>query len=145
MGKAAVTVTENDGQDLTGWKPTLKQQAVLEVARTGTHRTISAICNAAGVSRQAYHGWIKDDAGFADAWNSIWRGAAQNAMPLVVAAMVRKAVKGDTQAARLVAEIAEATRTKDFAAFQNLHFEVKLVGSPGFGPLSNSDQNPLSR
>lgn len=131
MGKAALPATEDGGQDLTGWAPTVKQRAVLEVAQKGQHRTISAICNAAGVSRQAYHGWIKDDAGFADAWNSLWRGAAQNAMPLVVAAMVRKAAKGDVGAARLVAEIAEATRTKDFAAFQNLHFEVSLVTSDG--------------
>ncbi len=120
-----------DGQNLTVWEPSKKQAAVLNVARNGQYRTVSAICNQAKVSRTAYYEWMQDDPGFADAWASLWREGAQKAMPLVVAAMVRKAVKGDVSAARLVAELAEATRNNDAAIFQNLSFNVTLVGNNG--------------
>lgn len=115
-------------QNGTVWKPSPKQAAVLDVARTGQMRSLSAICRTAGVPRRTFYNWLKDDAHFADSWNAIWRGTAQQSMPLIIAAMVRKAVRGDVAAARLVAEIAEATRHTDLAAFANLKFEVNLVG-----------------
>ncbi len=120
-----------EGQNVTVWEPSKKQVAVLEVAQNGQFKTVSAICRNAKVSRKSFYEWLKNDPGFADAWASLWREGAQRSMPLVVAAMVRKAVKGDVSAARLVAELAEATRNNDAAIFQNLKFEVKMVNPDG--------------
>lgn len=113
----------------TNWMPNPQQAAVLDAARYGMHRSIKAICTAANVPRGTYYRWLADDAQFADAWANLWRGSAQGAMPLVLAAMVREAVKGNVAAARLVSEIAEATRTQDLAIFNDVKFDVTFVAA----------------
>jgi len=124
--------TQKNGlQNVTVWEPSKKQAAVLEAARTGQHRSVTAICSQASVSRKSFYAWLNDDPGFGDAWASLWREHAQKSMPLIVAAMVRKAVRGDVPAARLICELAEATRTSDPAVFENVSIEVTFVGPDG--------------
>ena len=114
--------TQKNGlQNVTVWEPSKKQSAVLEAARAGHYRSVTATCSQASVSRKSFYAWLNDDPAFADAWLALWREHAQKAMPLIVAAMVRKAVRGDVAAARLVAELAEATRNQ-------------LVENPGHPP-----------
>ena len=104
---------EKTRQKPAKWAPSPKQSAVLKVAGLGRHRSKSAIASAAGVHRNSLDNWLRDDPGFRAAWESLWRVAAQSSAHLVVAAMVRKAAKGDVPAARLVCELAGLAKGKD--------------------------------
>ena len=88
------------------WSPSSKQAKLLEAAITpDVGRTITAICEEAGVSRVSFWRWYKKDKDFREAWNGIWREAIDRHMPSVVAWQVKKATDGDTQAARLISDL----------------------------------------
>ena len=94
-------------QNGTIWRPKPKQRAVLEAAqKAGIDRSITAVCEDAGVPRTTFYRWLDNDAGFGAAWNGVWHGAIERHMPTIVSAMIMKARKGDTAAARLIAELA---------------------------------------
>ena len=49
-------------QKTTDWIPNPKQSAVLEAAQeAGLNRSISAICEVAGVDRKSFYNWMKKD------------------------------------------------------------------------------------
>lgn len=92
---------------MSTWIPTPLQAAVMEAALSSEkRRTITAICKDAGVSRQTFYEWLREDADFRDAWANLWRRAIERHLSPVVLAMAHKAAQGDVQAARLVVEIA---------------------------------------
>ena len=93
-------------QKYTEWSPTPKQRAVLEAAMTpGVDRTITAICEEAGIVRKTLYNWFKKDADFVNAWNTVWETAIYRYMPSVVAGQHKKALQGNTAAARFIAEL----------------------------------------
>lgn len=104
-------------QNSTNWTPTPKQAAVLEAGQeAGLNRSISAICEAAGVDRKSFYNWINRDQDFKAAWENIWAHSIRRHMPGVVAAMIAKAQDGDVPAARLIADLAGVTRQRLEAA-----------------------------
>ncbi len=108
-------------QNTTEWTPTLKQAALLEAAQeAGLNRSITLMCTAAGVDRTSFYRWLRNDPEFAAAWRSVWRDAIGRHLPGVVAAQLAKALDGDTSAARLVADLAGVTLTR-----QRIEAEVK--------------------
>ena len=109
-------------QNTSPWKPTRKQTAALEAAQeAGLNRSITAICEAAGVDRRGFYRWLEKDADFRAAWDDIWRGSLRRHMPGVVAAMVAQAEDGDVPAARLLADMAGLTK-------QRIEAELKHEG-----------------
>ncbi len=99
-------------QNGTEWVPTLKQKAVLRAAaEVGLERNISAVCKEAQVDRKSFYRWLKH-ADFRDAWEAVWHGAIRHHLPGVVAAQLDKALKGDTQAARLIADMGGVLKQK---------------------------------
>lgn len=109
-------------QKQPSWMPTPKQAAVLEAAQeAGLNRTITAICDTAGVTRKSFYQWLKDE-DFQTAWRSVWQDALGRHLPGVVAAQVAKALEGDTPAARLVADLAGVTLNR-----QRIEAETKQL------------------
>lgn len=97
---------------MTDWRPTPKQRAVLEAAtEAGIRRSITAVCNEAGVSRDAFYKWLRDE-NFQRAWDDVWHGAIRRHLPGVVAATIERAQSGDVAAARLIAELAGVFKQK---------------------------------
>lgn len=91
---------------MTDWRPTPKQRAVLDSASlSGIRRSITAVCDDAGVSRDAFYRWLNNDDAFREAWEQVWHGAIRRHLPGVVAAMIERAQSGDVAAARLVADL----------------------------------------
>ena len=91
---------------MTKWKPKPKQKKLLEAAQTpGLKRTISAICEEAGIVTKTFYNWLEKDEGFRDAWLSVWEWQIDRYMPSVVAAQVKKAQGGSTQAARYLSDV----------------------------------------
>lgn len=111
-------------QNSSLWRPTPKQRAALEAAQdAGLDRSITTICEAAGVDRRGFYRWLEKDADFRAAWDDIWRGSIRRHMPGVVAAMVAKAQQeGDVPAARLLADMAGLTK-------QRIEAELKHGGT----------------
>lgn len=100
-------------QKSTEWAPTPRQAKVLEAAQeAGLNRNISTICEEAGVNRTSFYRWLKEDTGFKAAWQDIWRSSITRHMPAVVAAQVRKAEEGDTNAAKLLSDLAGVLKQK---------------------------------
>lgn len=86
---------------------TVRQRHVVDNAmEPGIRRSIAAVCEAAGVSRDTFYRWLRDDAEFREAWEAAWRGSIRRHLPGVVAAMIERALSGDVKAARLVADMA---------------------------------------
>ena len=84
-----------------------KQRDVINTAmEPGIERTITAVCDAARVSRDTFYRWLRDSPEFRDAWENAWHGAIRRHLPGVVAAMIDRALAGDVKAARLVADLA---------------------------------------
>ncbi len=107
-------------QNTTNWAPTPKQDAVLEAAQeAGLNRSISAICEAAGVDRTGFYRWLRKDPQFAAAWEDVWHGTIKRHLPGVVAAVIAKAQDGDIPAARLVADLAGVLMTRMDAKIQH--------------------------
>lgn len=93
-------------QTETKWRPTKKQAAMLTAAsEAGLNRTITAVCEEAGVARPTFYRWL-DDPHFKREWENAWYGATRRHMPGVVAAQIDAALKGDTAAATFVARMA---------------------------------------
>lgn len=100
-------------QKSSTWAPTPKQAAALEAAQeAGLNRSITTICEAAGVDRRGFYRWLEKDPDFRAAWDDIWRGGLRRHMPGVVAAMVAKAQDGDVPAGRLLADMAGLTKQR---------------------------------
>jgi hypothetical protein len=96
------------------WKPTPRQRRVLEAAqKVGLDRTITAVCNEAGVNRRTFYRWLEKNKDFHDAWDNVWRRTITKYMPSVVAAMASKAKKGNVSAAKLLADLS-GKLTKQF-------------------------------
>ena len=92
--------------EIDKWKPKPKQRKVLEAAQKPEYnRTITAICNEAGIERQTFYNWIKKDENFRNAWNEVWEWAIDRYMPGMVSAQVKKALAGDTQAVKYLSEL----------------------------------------
>ena len=107
-------------QNATEWHPTPRQSAVLEAAQdAGIGRTISAMCEAAGVDRSQFYRWMRKDPQFAATWRTIWQDAIGRHLPGIVAAQVAKALDGDTPAARLLADLAGLLTTRMDAKVQH--------------------------
>ncbi len=71
------------------WKPKPKQKKVLEAAQKPDYnRTITAICEEAGIKRNTFYTWIKKDEDFRKAWNEVWEWGIDRYMPGMVAAQV---------------------------------------------------------
>jgi len=116
------------GQNWTEWKPKPRQRRLLEAAQEdGLNRSILAVCDDAGVARSTFYHWMSNEAGFAEAWDKVWRKAIKRYMPSIVAALVSKARKGDVAAARLVADLAGVLKQS-----------VELTGVEG-GPIEIED------
>ena len=102
----------NEPQKSAEWEPTPKQAALLEVAQNpGLKRTVSAVCEEAGVDRSSFYSWIKDP-NFKAAWEESWHLAIKRQMSGVVAAQVNQALDGDTAAARFLADLAGMMKVK---------------------------------
>jgi hypothetical protein len=88
------------------WKPRPKQKKLLEAAQVPElNRTVTAICDEAGIKRNTFYTWIKKDEDFRNAWNEVWEWAIDRHMPSVVAAQLKKAQGGDTYAARYLSDL----------------------------------------
>ena len=88
------------------WKLKPKQKKVLEAAQTPEfNRTITAICEEAGIKRNTFYTWIKKDEDFRKAWNEVWEWGIDRYMPGMVAAQVKKALQGDTYAVKYLSEL----------------------------------------
>ncbi len=91
----------------TEWRPTPKQAKVLLAAmEIGTDRTITKVCEEAGVARKTWYRWMAKDPKFEEAWNNQWETMLDRHMNAIAAAQINKARTGDTAAARLTAELA---------------------------------------
>ena len=98
---------------MTDWRPTTKQRAVLEAAsELGLRRSVVLVCNEAGVSRESFYKWLRDDEQFREAWEQVYHGAVRKHLPGVVAAMVERAQSGDVAAARLIADLSGVIKQK---------------------------------
>lgn len=98
---------------MTDWRPTTKQRSLLNAAsETGLRRSITAVCDESGVSRDSFYRWLRDDASFASAWEEIWHTAIKRELPGVVMAMIERAQSGDVSAGRLIADIAGVIKLK---------------------------------
>lgn len=83
------------------------QARVLRAAiEAGADRTPEALCKAADVPLFALLDWLDNDSAFIAAWDRIWVGCLRLHLPSVVAATAAKAMAGDVNAARLVADLA---------------------------------------
>jgi len=99
-------------QSGTEWKPNRRQKRLLDAAQeSGVNRTITQICKEVGVPRRTFYNWLGKE-GFEKAWDDVWRRAIVRHMPGVVAAMVATANKGNTSAARLLADMAGAIKQR---------------------------------
>ena len=93
-------------QKPTNWSPSPKQLAALETAKEiGLQRSISAVALESGVSRASLHDWLRDDADFKKAWESIPEQIITNHMPGIYSALIRKAIDGDVQAIKVALEL----------------------------------------
>lgn len=89
------------------WVPRGKQAKILHEAQVATLGvTITKLCQRAGVSRNTFYNWLKKDAHFRQAWRSVHLDGIERYMPMMTAAQVNKALKGDTQAYRTLSEVA---------------------------------------
>jgi AcrR family transcriptional regulator len=99
-------VAVKQAQDGTPPALTPRQHAMLEAAlNVGFLRSLTDICNEAGVPRRTFYNWLKDDT-FRAAWEGLWRQSVQRNLPGVMAAMVHRAMQGDVAAGRLLSELA---------------------------------------
>jgi AcrR family transcriptional regulator len=97
----------------TTWRPTARQAKVLEAASlAGVGRTITAICEEAGVPARTFYNWLRDDPDFKTAWEDSWRVSLKRHLPGVIAAQIDRAINGDTKAARLLADVAGLIKQK---------------------------------
>lgn len=120
------------------WTPTDKQLLVLEAAReVGLQRSISAVAIEAGVNRVTIYKWLRDDPEFKAAWGEIPQKLLSNHLPGIYAALVRKALDGDVQAAKLALEVSG----KYTPAVQR--HEVKHEGQIDLTCLSEDDLRGL--
>lgn len=91
---------------MTDWKPKPKQKKLLEAAQTpGLNRTIFAMCKEAGIVTKTFYNWYEKDEDFKKAWLSVWEWQIDKYMPSVVAAQVKEAQGGSTQAARYLSDV----------------------------------------
>lgn len=77
------------------WAPTPKQRIVLEIAAQGEKTSITAICKEAKIDRKTIYTWFKN-ADFMKAWNDTWTTPVERQMPPMMAAQIKKALKGNT-------------------------------------------------
>jgi len=97
---------ENAKQTETKWHPTPAQAKVLQTARElGFDITKVAVAKKSGVSRATLYRWLDGDPNFKEAWVNSWSDLLDNHFPAIVSAQIKKAKKGDTQAARLTSEL----------------------------------------
>ena len=95
--KVSGTVSDS----VSDWVPTPKEAALLEAAgKIGLNRTVSVICEEAGVSRETYY-QARKKAGFRAAWAKVACQVIEAGSPGVAGAVTQKAIDGDMTAARL--------------------------------------------
>lgn len=99
-------------QNATDWTPTPKQAKMLQCAQEdGLNRNITALCREAGIAPSTFYRWLQRSPGFKAAWEEVWRGSIRRHLPGVVAATIAKALDGNIQAARLITDLAAATKS----------------------------------
>ena len=95
------------------WAPTEEQLRLIEAAQqSGLRKSIITICKAANVPRRTFYYWMSQDRGFREMWNALHQDVISQHLPGVIAAQIHQALAGKTQAARLLAEIAGALKTR---------------------------------
>lgn len=87
------------------WAPSDKQALMLNAALVpDVNRKISDLCRKAGVPIRTFYHWL-DDPNFAEVWNNIWHVALDRHLPGVVLALIRTALSGKVEAAKLVLQL----------------------------------------
>lgn len=100
-------------QKETEWRPTRKQAAVLQAAQeAGLNRTITKVCEEAGVPRTRFYKWLNKDPNFKRAWEDVWYGTVRRHLPGAIQALAQRAQSGDVQAIKLMAELAGVYKEK---------------------------------
>jgi len=94
------------------WTPTADQAKLFDEAlNSGLRRSVTAICQKAGVSRAAFYRWMQD-AHFRAAWSELHTEAISRHLPGVTAAVIFQAERGNISAARLLYEVAGALKIR---------------------------------
>lgn len=78
----------------------------------GFNRSVTVLCEEAGVSRTCFYEWMRDDKEFQNAWREIPLRILQHQLPGIRSAMTKKAQEGDVSAARLIEDITGAITKK---------------------------------
>jgi hypothetical protein len=87
------------------YKLTPKMLKALELAmQPGFEHNIQKLCEMIPVSRSAFQKWLKPGHPFRIAWDKLPFEMMGRRLPLIVAAVARKAENGDMQAAKLCFE-----------------------------------------
>lgn len=98
-----------------------------EAQEAGIDRTITKVCEDAEVNRRTFYRWL-DKPHFAKAWDEVWRGSIIRHFPSVIAAQLQKARRGDTAAARLVADLAgKVTKKQEISGPQGSPIPVRMI------------------
>lgn len=86
---------------------TPKQLRVLEVAQEPRLRAnITQLCEEAECSREIFYRWLREDSLFRLAWQNLWKPALTRNLPMIIAAIVQKALNGDPVAQKLAVQLA---------------------------------------
>lgn len=117
----------NDGQLVTEWTPTQKQQQLLEhVAANGTGKSRKDLCEKAGVSRQAFYEWLQDP-NFVEAYRGLFHQRIAAAMPTAADVLTREMQKGNEWAMKeflAQARLAKALDTPGSAQGPTFNFNL---------------------
>lgn len=116
------------------WVPSQKQLALIQAVKdVGFGNTITALCEKAGVGRDSFYVWMKQDEGFKRAWLELPMKMLGNHLPGILSAMVAKAIAGDVAAAKLILEtVGLSTST----------VKHEITGKDG-GPIQTENVKPV--
>ncbi|MEK6195792.1 MAG: hypothetical protein N2F24_16375 [Deltaproteobacteria bacterium] len=113
------------------WQPNRRQKVVLTAAAApGLARTISEICQQAGIQPSTFFRWLEDDPDFSHAWNQIWVVMVSQYMPSIVAAQVQEALDGKTAAAKYLTEIFSRITSAENEDVEGLKAKGYITFSP---------------
>lgn len=100
-------------QKVTKWAPSPLQAKVLATAIEYEGKpTVTAICEAAGVTRKTYYEWRRESPEFREQYDSLWSEALKGSITTAVKALVCEAETGDVAAIRLTMELAGLLKPK---------------------------------
>lgn len=100
-------------QKVTAWLPSPLQVKFLTTAIESEGKpSISSLCEEAGVSRQTFYEWLKNDPDFKLKWEGLWQELLAGTFSTVVKSLVARAQGGDVAAVRLITELRGLTKPK---------------------------------